>query len=221
MLWLGGSACAGKSTAAKALAASYGLNLYSCDEHFEDHRRRASPVHHPHFCRLMDLPGEALWTQPVATQVRDLLLFYEDEFAMVVEDLRAIPGPVIAEGVGLLPARVAEVLTDPHQACWLIANPGFRRLHYPRRGPWVTEMLDRCPDPQSAYEGWMARDDEIASYLESQAAELSLPSRVIDGSSPEGELAAMLARQFRLVEQVSPQNNRPLLVDPRPEGPAE
>src|SRR5947199_1254321 len=99
VLWLGGSACAGKTTAARTLAAEHGLALYSCDEHFEDHRRRASPERHPHFHRLMDLPPEELWTRPAARQARELLRFYEDELAMVVEDLREIRSPVIAEGV--------------------------------------------------------------------------------------------------------------------------
>jgi hypothetical protein len=196
VLWLGGSACVGKSAAARALAAAHGLTLYSCDERFEEHRQRASPARHPDFCRLMDLPAEALWTPPVAAQVRDLLRFYEDEFTMVVEDLREIPGRVIAEGVGLLPARVAAVLSEPHRACWLIATADFRRRHYPRRG--VAELLGRCSDPQLAYAHWMARDDEIALYLEAQAAALALPCRGVDGTSTEAETLSELARQFRL-----------------------
>lgn len=196
MLWLGGSACAGKTTAAKALAKSHGLYLYSCDERFEEHRRRASPEHHPNFHRLMDLPPAELWRPPVAAQVRDLLLFYEDEFAMVVEDLWEIQGPVIAEGVGLLPALVAEVLADPHQACWLIATPEFRRRHYPKRG--LGGLLGDYPDPQRAYEDWMARDDEIAIELESQAVALALPFLVVDGSHTETKTRETLARQFRL-----------------------
>ncbi|HEX4964117.1 MAG TPA: hypothetical protein VF173_25045 [Thermoanaerobaculia bacterium] len=198
VLWLGGSACAGKSTAARALAATYGLRLYSCDEQFEAHRRRASPARHPHFCRLMDLPGEALWTQPVTVQVQDLLRFYEDEFPLIVEDLREIPGPVLAEGVGLLPPLVAEVLTGPHQACWLIASPSFRRHHYPQRGAWIAEMLSRCPDPASAYANWMARDDEIARRLESQVTALALSCLAVNGSSSEAEVLSSLARQLRL-----------------------
>jgi hypothetical protein len=201
VLWLGGSACAGKSTVARALAAAHGLTLYSCDERFEEHRRRASPERHPHFHRLMDLPPETLWTRPVETQVRDLLLFYEDEFAMIVEDLRELPGPVIAEGVGLLPARVAGLLVDRHQACWLIATPDFRRRHYPQRGPWLAELLGRCPDPQQAFANWMARDDEIARLLAAEAATLALPCRVVDGGGSEEETAAALARQFGLAEQ--------------------
>ena len=196
VLWLGGSACADKSTAARVLAKTYGLSLYSCDERFEAHRRRVSPERHPHFHRLMDLPPEALWAPPVATQVRDLLLFYEDEFAMVVEDLREIPGPVIAEGVGMLPALVAEVLTEAHRACWLIASPEFRREHYPRRG--LAGLLGGYLDPRRAYEDWMARDDGIAIHLESQAALLALPCLKVDGGSTEAETVPALVRRFRL-----------------------
>jgi adenylate kinase family enzyme len=34
--WIGGSACAGKSTLARQLAEKYKLALYACDEHYED-----------------------------------------------------------------------------------------------------------------------------------------------------------------------------------------
>lgn len=198
MLWLGGSACAGKSSAARALADAHGLTLYSCDEWFEEHRRRAEPSRHPHFRRLMDLPVEELWLQPAATQARELLLFYEDELMMVVEDLRRQRGPVLAEGVGLLPALVAEALSAPHQACWLIATPQFRRRHGPRRGAWVSDVLGRCSDPERAIAGWMARDDEVARQLAAQAAARSLPCRVVDGAASEAATVAALARHFRL-----------------------
>lgn len=196
VLWLGGSACAGKTTAAKTLAAAHGLTLYSCDERFEEHRRRASPERHPHFHRLMNRSPEELWAPPVATQVRDLLLFYEDEFAMIAEDLASLSGPVIAEGVGLLPALVAEHLAGPHQACWLIATPEFRRRHYPRRG--LADLLGGYPDPQLAYESWMARDDEIARQLAAGASALALSHRIVDGNITEEEIASALARQFHL-----------------------
>jgi hypothetical protein len=198
VVWLGGSACAGKSTSARALAATYGLTLYSCDEHFEAHRKRASPQRHPHFHRLMDLPQEALWTQPVATQIRDLLSFYEDELTLVFEDLLEIPGPVIAEGVGLLPARVAAVLSDSQRACWLIATPAFRRLRYPQRAEWLPDLLRRCPDPEQAFADWMARDDGIANHLEAEATARSLAVREVDGRISEQETVTALARQLGL-----------------------
>jgi 2-phosphoglycerate kinase len=196
VLWLGGSACAGKSTAARALANAYGLTLYSCDERFEEHRRRASSELHPHFHRLMDQTPEELWAPPVEVQVRNLLRFYEDELSMIIEDLREIQGPVIAEGVGLLPALVDEILTEPHRACWLIATADFRRQLYPRRG--VAELLGRCHDPRRAYEDWMARDDEVASRLAAEAAARSLTCRIVDRGSTEAETISALARQFCL-----------------------
>lgn len=195
--WLGGSACAGKSSAARALASAYGLSHYSCDEHFEAHRQRASRERHPHFCRLMDLPPEELWAPPVEDRVRELLAFYEDEFALVLEDLRELTGPVIAEGVGLLPARVAAVLADPRHAAWLIATPGFRRHHYPRRAA-MAELLGRSPDPRAAFETWMARDDEIARRLEAEATAHALSTFPVNGALSEAETVATLARQLGL-----------------------
>jgi len=209
VLWLGGSACAGKSSVARALATAHGLTLYSCDDWFEQHRRRAVPALHPHFIRLMDVPVEELWRQPPARQARELLLFYEDELGMVMEDLRALPGPVLAEGVGLLPARVAAALSGPHQACWLIATPDFRRRHGPPRAAWLPQVLAACADPAGAVAGWMARDDEVARHLAAQAARYALPCRIVDGASDEQETAAALARHFRLEPPEQPEHPKP------------
>src|SRR4051794_31012591 len=41
VFWLGGSSCAGKTSIARLLAAAHGLLVYSCDDAFEAHRRRA------------------------------------------------------------------------------------------------------------------------------------------------------------------------------------
>jgi 2-phosphoglycerate kinase len=197
VIWLGGSACSGKTTVARRLAAVHGLALYSCDEHFEAHRLRASPELHPHFHRLMDQSPEELWARPGRELARDLLRFYQDEFTMVVEDLRAIPGPVIAEGVGLLPARVTE-LAGRGRAAWLIATPEFRRERYPQRGPLMAELLGRCSDPQRALANWMARDDQIATELAAEAAALGLPVVVVEEGSTVEATAARVAMALGL-----------------------
>lgn len=197
VFWLGGSACAGKTTIGKQLTAELGLTLYSCDDWFEEHRRRADPVRHPAFYRLMNAPMEELWAQPAEIQATELLAFYEDEIGMVFEDLAAIEGPVLAEGVGLLPERIAEV-PDPRRALWMIATPSFRRQVYPARGPFVQELLRDLPDPAEAFSRWMERDDRIACHLEESARRLGLDVLTVDGGQAITETVRIVAERLRL-----------------------
>ncbi len=62
-LWLGGSACAGKSTVAEIVAQRFDLALYRWDEHFAAHRRRAQgePGRWPAFEKVMDQPAAELF----------------------------------------------------------------------------------------------------------------------------------------------------------------
>ena len=194
--WIGGSACAGKTTLARRLAARHGLALYSCDDHFEAHRRRADPRRHPRFHGLMDLPPERLFAPPAAARAEELLGFYRDEWEMVLEDLRALSGPVlvptiivptIAEGVGLLPDLVAAVCPDPGRSLWRIATPAFRRQVYAGRGDLVRETLKGLPDPAAAdiaFEVWMERDDLIARYLEEEARRLGFRVETLTPLTP-------------------------------------
>ena len=198
VLWLGGSACAGKTTVSRLLAARSGFPLYSCDDRFEEHRRRADPARHPAFLRLADRPPEDLWTEPPAVQAEELIRFYEDELEMVIGDLRTFPGPVLAEGAGLLPERVAEVILDPHRAAWLIADPAFRRRAYPERGPFVAELLSRRDDPEATFQRWMERDDLLARRLEEDARRLGFAVLPVDGSREPEEIAEELAHRFEI-----------------------
>lgn len=196
--WLGGSACSGKTSVARLVAAAHGLALYSCDERFEEHRRRADPARHPRFCGIMDLPAEELWARPAEVQAAELLGFYEDEMEMILEDLAALPGPVLAEGVGLLPDRIAAVLAEPWRAVWLAATPELRQRASPRRESWVQDALGRCPDPERAFSEWMERDTLVAETLEQAAHSRGLDVLVVDGRRSVEETAAEVARRLRL-----------------------
>lgn len=200
VLWLGGSACAGKTSVARRLAAVYGLRVYHCDDAFEDHRRRADPARHPGFCRIMDMSGPELWRQPVTRQVRDLTAFYRDQMAMIVEDLCGLRGggPVLAEGAGLEPGLVAPYLANPRRALWLIATPELRRRLYPSRGSWVPGMLAGVAEPAAAFERWMTRDDEMARRRVEQAEARGLAVLTVDGSRTIEATAEEVARRLGL-----------------------
>ncbi len=196
--WLGGSACAGKTSVARLLAERHRLALYSCDDQFEEHRRRADPERHPRFCRVADLAPEELWTAPAEVQAEDLLGFYEDEMEMILEDLAGIHGPMLAEGVGLLPPRVSQVLADPSRAVWLIANDDFRRRAYPGRGGFVTEMLSSYGNPEAAFAEWMRRDSLVAEIIAEGARRIGGAVIHVDGSRTVEQTAAAVAGLLRL-----------------------
>ena len=141
---------------------------------------------------------EELWARPAEVQATELLAFYRDELDLVLEDLRDQPGPVLVEGVGLLPKRIAAVSPEPCPALWLISTPAFRRQVYPQRGPFVPELLRRCADPEAAFSRWMARDDRIARYLEEDARRHRLEVVAVDGSQGVEEIARWVAGWLRL-----------------------
>lgn len=195
VLWLGGSPCAGKTSVARRLAAAYGLETYHCDERFDDHRRRVDPDRHPSFARLKERSPEDLFLRPVDEMVDELLSFYEEEFAMVVDDLLAMPREgLLVEGAGLLPGRITG------RAAWLVATPEFRRRHYPRRGAFVGELLRQCRDPRRAWRNWMERDDRFSDALAAAARETGGAVIRVDGRRTLDETASTVARVLGLAE---------------------
>lgn len=198
--WLGGSACAGKTSIATRLAGRYSVGLYHCDERFVEHRRRADPDRHPRFCRIMDLEPAELFGQPLEVQVEQLRGFYEEELEMVVEDVAAPDSqtPLLVEGAGLLPTVLGESLAAAHDAIWLIATAEFRRSVYRRRGSRVEELLAGLPEPESMFDRWMRRDDEWALWLQARATERGFKTVTVDGSRTVADLADEVAAWLAL-----------------------
>ena len=196
--WIGGSACAGKTAVADLLAKGAGLDVYHCDEHFRAHRDRVDPQRHPYFTSIMERTPEELWMRPLAEQVAELLGFYAEELEMLVDDLtQRGRGEILVEGAGLVPARLAE-LTQRPRAVWLVATPGFRRRHYPERGPWVRELLEACSDPERAWRRWMERDDRFAAAVKRQAQRLGGRVIEVDGRHGVEQVASDVARGLGL-----------------------
>ncbi|NKC10703.1 MAG: hypothetical protein GKR94_00410 [Gammaproteobacteria bacterium] len=196
--WLGGGSCAGKTSVARRLASECGVHTYHCDEHFEAHCQRVDKHRHPYFFHIKDLRPEELWMRPVPVQVAELTGFYDEEFDMVVDDLLALGSarPVLVEGAGLRPARVAPLLTRAGQALWLTATDEFRRRTYPDRGPFVAELLGQCSDPDKARDHWMRRDALRAAALERELRDLELPHLVVDGTLDLLQTVTYVQRYF-------------------------
>ena len=106
VLWLGGPPCAGKTSVATRLADHQALRVYHDDRREQAHVALVRPERHPslHADRAMTMDQRWL-LRPVEVMVQATTAAWRERFAMVVDDLGALPRtpPVLAEGPGLLP----------------------------------------------------------------------------------------------------------------------
>ena len=153
VLWIGGSVCSGKTSAAKDLASRYGLRIYSFDGAEPFHIYRSVPERQPNLIRFMAMTMDERWVlrTPEAMAEHALAAWSEERFPMVLDDLRHLPGSgaVIAEGAGLLPQKVAPLMTDHRCALWLVATPDCIRQVRTVRGEGVSQATS---DSRRAFE---------------------------------------------------------------------
>jgi len=196
------------------LADRYGLEIYCCDHVFFKYQKQADPAIHPTFHKIAQLTWNEIWMQPVDVQIAKEFECYREQFEFVIADLLAYPKStpvrapavrapaVIAEGAGLLPDMVPNVLTDRRRAMWVVPTEAFQRAHYtPERRPWMRDILAQCEDPDQALRNWMGRDVGFARQVAAQARELGMGLIEVDGVRTIAENAETVARHFGLVRR--------------------
>lgn len=187
--WIGGTTCSGKSTTAGLLAADFGIERYCTDDTFTAHLLRADPQRQPTMYRVGHEKGWALGVRDweAAARVEVWRHFYLERFALILDDLMALTGRVVVDGVELFPECVLPH-SPLHRAAWLVPTRVFFDRHYYERS-WV----DEAPGD----EVW--RYYEImAGHYRSQTAKAGGTLIEVDGrTAPEG-IAARLAKQFGL-----------------------
>ena len=181
--WIGGSACAGKSTLARQLAEKYKLALYACDEHYEDHLQRITPEGQPAMYRVSRMTfNEVFFTRDIAEQLRTYTECLREDLAYVLNDLAGLDdGPVVIEGNQLLPSLVAPLLKQNHQAVWVIPAEQFQREQYSKR-EWIHGILQATGNPELSFSNWMQRDALFADRVKREAEERKLKVLEVDGS---------------------------------------
>lgn len=197
--WIGGSPCSGKSTIAEMITKDYGYTYYQCDLFNEKHVDSCNPSEHPTMFRLKDMGWNTLWSRPVEQQIDEELEFYREEFPMIVDDVSTMPAstPLIVEGAALLPEKVAQLVSSPHQAIWIVPVPDFQKEHYAKRA-WIHDILNQCDDPDNAFQNWMGRDIGFAAYVAKDAMNRGFKVIFVDGSKSIQENYEEVKRHFNL-----------------------
>lgn len=180
--WIGGAACAGKSTLAQMYAEKYELELYSCDEYFEEHLKRISVVEQPAMYKVSTMnPNEAFYTREINEQLEVYIQSFKEDFSFVIDDLRKkTDQPIVVEGNQLLPSLVLPYLSNNHKAIWIIPTENFQREYYMKRS-WIENILKNTEDSEVAFDNWMKRDALFANLVYQEASNLGLRVLLVDG----------------------------------------
>jgi hypothetical protein len=195
VVWIGGSACSGKSTVADGLACELGLGVYHCDDHWygpSDHLARATPAREPFLCLWRDRTRAREWfLTPPQEHAAIMNAAFREELPMIAADLLR-GGAGIVEGVSVTP-RVLREAVPRARAVFLISTPSFRRARYLDRG-FAREWVEAYDDPAVAFETLMAANDLMAKDWRAEAEAAGYPVVLVDGSQgPADAYAAVVA----------------------------
>lgn len=196
VLWIGGTACSGKTTVARMLAQKYDLRVYHRDEHQREHLMRATPEKHPtlHKAWADRENWEALYRQPAERVFEQAKAEAFEAFDFIVDDLLRTTNaaPLIAEGIGLFPELVERV-SSPQQAIYFVADEGLARRTWTDRyenTPW----LEGYSDPEQIIETFISLTLLNARYIEESARRSGFTCVV---SSVDGDISDA----FRVAEE--------------------
>lgn len=180
---LGGSPCSGKSTIAARLSQQFGLLYYKVDDYEQRHLDRCRPNAQPTMGRYARMGWDAIWMQPLATQVADVFAYYRERFQLILEDLAWYDpaSTVILEGVAFLPELVQRCNVNPARVLYMVPTTEFQVDHY-RQRPWIEGILQQCAAPAQAFANWMARDQRCGQEILRQAESIGYRTMVVDGT---------------------------------------
>jgi len=198
--WIGGGTDAGKSTAARLLAARYNLTVYLYDRSDQAHIEQLA-FNDPYYQAFLSQSLDERWVTPEAEALfQRLLRTFADRLPLVLGDLRGFPAGqgIVAEGFGFLPEMIVPLLSRPNQAVWLVPTDDFKRESMERRGKPSFAALVK--DPQRARASLLERDRLLNALIRSQAQALGCRLIEVDGARSAEETAGELARYFGLSE---------------------
>jgi hypothetical protein len=195
-LFIGGSPCAGKSTVCDLFAQKHGFAQYHCDEHYDQHLRRAKPDQ----VTLRAFQKRSLletMMRPLEIMIQDALQANHELGELALEDVHKLEGQVIAEGMPFMP-DLMETVELQVKPVYLVPTPSLQREHYAKR-EWAWKLVEQTQNPPETFEHWMFRDSSTAAWIATRARDLEFAVLEVDGSMTLLETLDWLEQQFNFL----------------------
>lgn len=198
---IGGSPCAGKSTAAEILARKYDLFYYKVDDLLDGYTRLGALAGRPICGKWEEMNAEQIWMRDPELLCREEFLFYEEVFPYVWSELGRIACEkrVITEGAAYVPRLMKKAGLPCGQYLAVTPTEEFQVFHF-RQREFVPYVLKGCRDPERAFLNWMDRDIRFAREVRRQCGEEGYVSIINDGTIGIDQMASRIADHFGLEE---------------------
>lgn len=136
-----------------------------------------------------------VYTTPEAL-FRDVLTTNDERFPMICEDLQAMPKwpNILVEGPRLFPKLVQPLLSDIHQAIWLLPTEKFALESAAKRDK--PQLRIRSSDPIRFQSNFFGREALLRDYLRQEVMSRGLPYVEVDGSDSVDEVARRVEAYF-------------------------
>ena len=183
----------------RLLAGKWDLKIYNIDWHaVRDHARRPGTA----VAAFQRLTMDGRWAVPSAVELLERsVAIWQDGFALVVEDLLALPSSrlIVAEGPGAFPWCVAPFLSSTRQAIFLVPTRERREIVAARRwgGSGQPERFPGIVERERALVNVSARDALLDARIVSSCAELGLRCERLDGTLDLDDSLALVEAHFR------------------------
>lgn len=178
VVWVGGGTGAGKTTAARVLAARFGLRAFHVDARWYAYDARLDDH---------ELSAEEQWLgQTPAQQAAQFEATSRRRMALVLEDLAALPDlpAIVVEG----PQVVPDLVPRGDAAVFLLPAPEFQRRIL------ETRAMPKTSDPVRALANRIEKDRLFAQRLQGLAAPRDVVE--VDGSRGPDAVAQLVAERL-------------------------
>jgi hypothetical protein len=165
-----------------------------------EHARRTAAAAAPYLSQFKAMDMNQRWVARTPQVMLDTFPWFRGEcFNLIIEDLLRTSSnrTIIVEGFRLLPSLVEPLLTDRHEAVWLLPTPEFREAAIGHR-PAGWDFVKNTSDPDRARRNLFERDRLFTDLLREECNRLGLSAIEVNVGLTENGLAARVANQWRL-----------------------
>lgn len=197
VLWIGGATDAGKTTTAAMLAEKYGFQVYHGDKHWRENWSHVTAQGHPAMYAWDKMNMDERWVSLSIEGLTELTLqIMVERLPLMADDLIAMPSEsmIVAEWYGFLPSYIMPLLSNRHQALWMLPNNTFKQASIQRRQKSAFHL--DTSNPQKAWNNHLQRDLKIAKIIQQQAECYGARIIVNDGIRNPSEVLAQVEAHF-------------------------